>query len=324
MTRPFVFVVAVLLAPAAAQAQAVDSQRIAEAQSLAEQAVRAMESKDYASACPKLEEATRLVPAAIGAQETLAECYIGSGRLASAWAQYGRMEAEARRSGQTERANGAAAKAAALKPRLATLTLHVGQPARELPNLTISRRGMNYDAPMWGVPLPMDKGKHVFDVKAPGYELRSVETLIADDGTHLDVEIPMLSAENADKPDVRSPAPRSWQKPLGIAMTVAGGLGFGASGLLAGLAVGKKNESNEGGFCNAQNKCTNAGLDIRAQAVGLGNGATAAIIVGGVLAGSGLVLIMTAPSRKETPKNAGMMQWSLEIAPNRIGVQGVW
>ena len=88
--------------------------------------------------------------------------------------------------------------------------------------------------------------------------------------------------------------------------------------------MGKKNESTAGGFCNAQNKCTNAGLDIRAQAVGLGNGATAAIIVGGVLAGSGLVLIMTAPSRKETPKNAGMMQWSLEIAPNRIGVQGVW
>ena len=34
--------------------------------------------------------------------------------------------------------------------------------------------------------------------------------------------------------------------------------------------------------------------------------------------------VLTVPSAKTTPSSAAMMQWGFEIAPNRVGVQGVW
>jgi hypothetical protein len=102
------FVSLLLLAPPAV------AQDDAAAERLYEVATAAMDKGDYATACPKLEEVVRLVPDGIGAKLTLAECYEGAGRLASAWAVYGTARAVAAKAGQPDREKKAAAKERAL------------------------------------------------------------------------------------------------------------------------------------------------------------------------------------------------------------------
>jgi hypothetical protein len=315
-------VLALLLVPTMTRADGNNLEmRKKQAQAFSDEAFDEMEQKNYSSACPKLERAVEVYPEGTGVKKTLASCYEASGRLASAWAQYELTATQAIQMGKKEIAGESAQKAAELKPKLATVTIHVPDALRKLPGVVITRNGIPMGEALWETAVPVDVGDHVFAWKAPGHAGLSKKVVVTADGTHAEVNVPVPDGLRTKTP----PAPtRPWQKPLGIAMLVTGGVGLGASGLLAGLAVGKKNESNDGGFCNAQNKCTDAGLDLRRQAVGLGNGATAALIVGGVLAGGGLALLLTAPSAKTTPSNAGMIQWGFEVAPNRFGVQGVW
>ncbi|WP_438008412.1 hypothetical protein WME89_06730 [Sorangium sp. So ce321] len=341
-----------LLVPAAARAQAADPKAMAAAQSLFDQAVEEMDKKNYASACPRLEQTTQMLPEALGAKETLARCYEAQGRLASAWAQYGLVEALARRAGQTQRAAAAGRKAAALKPRLATLTVELPAAVRGLSGISITSDGLALGAAVWGTALAVDKGEHVIEAKAPGYRPWSGKVVIGEDGEHARVEVPVLEKEEAAPPPVTSapapvtsapapvtsapvisipapppapaPAARPWQRPVGIAAIVAGAAGLGATGVLAALAVGKKNASNQQGHCDALNTCDETGLDLRAQARGFGNGATAALVVGSVLAAGGVVLLVTAPSRKDRPETTGAIRWGIDVSPARVGVQGAW
>src|SRR5262245_4192707 len=87
--RPSLLVLSTaMLCTWSAAAQTADPQRASAAQALFDQAFDEMGKKQFASACPKLEEATRLVPDALGAKEQLALCYEGWGKLASAWSQW--------------------------------------------------------------------------------------------------------------------------------------------------------------------------------------------------------------------------------------------
>ncbi|WP_437582066.1 hypothetical protein [Sorangium sp. So ce887] len=322
---------------------------MAAAQSLFEQAVEEMDRKQYASACPKLEQTTQMLPEALGAKETLARCYEAQGRLASAWAQYGLVNALASRAGQTQRAVAAGRKAAALKPKLATLTVELPDAVRGLSGLSIASDGLALGAAVWGTALAVDKGEHVIEAKAPGYRPWSSKVVIGEDGAHARVEVPMLEKEEAAPPPAPAavmpapapaavmpapapaavmpapaPAARPWQRPVGFAATVAGAAGLGATGVLAALAVGKKNASNQDGHCDALNTCDETGLDLRAQARGFGNGATATLVVGSVLAAGGVVLLVTAPPRKDRPETTGAIRWGIDVSPARVGVQGAW
>src|SRR5689334_19822625 len=90
------FAIGVGITPTVSNAQQDDSQAIAAAQSLVDEAGDLMDAKKFAVACPKLEQATKLVPKGVGARLALAECYLGLGRLASAQGQYLQAEALAR------------------------------------------------------------------------------------------------------------------------------------------------------------------------------------------------------------------------------------
>src|SRR5687767_9621195 len=109
-------ILALALSPSVASAQSDDRQA---AQALYERAVELMAQKAYADACPKLEEVTRLVPDGLGAKLTLAECWEGAGKLASAYVAYAQVETLAGRKGDADRQKLASERAAALKPRLA-------------------------------------------------------------------------------------------------------------------------------------------------------------------------------------------------------------
>jgi thioredoxin-like negative regulator of GroEL len=95
--------------------------------------VKAMAAKDPARACPKLEEAVKLEPKALGARFLLAECYEASGRLASAWGAFLQAEAAAVNAGKRQMRDEAHERAERLKPLLAQVVIAVPDEVEQLP-----------------------------------------------------------------------------------------------------------------------------------------------------------------------------------------------
>jgi hypothetical protein len=203
-----------LLAPATLLAQAADPKRMVEAQALYDQASAEMDASKFASACPKLEQVTHLIPQGLGAKLTLAECYEGLGKLASAWSEYTRVEELATKAGQRERAQKAASKAAALRPRLATLTIEVPDAVRASPGLGITRAGVPVTEAQWGTPLPVDVGEQEVVVTAPGRKRSVVALRVTADGARFSLVVRPLEMEAAQPPPPTSaPQPTSGQPP---------------------------------------------------------------------------------------------------------------
>lgn len=320
--------------PASAQEADAEVQRASAAQGLFDQAVAEMKQNDFASACPKLEEVTRLVPDALGSKIELAQCYERWGRTASAWLQWTRVETLAARKNQADRRARAGARAAALLPRVARLTVEVPSEVARIPGLEVRRGPVVMGSAQWGSALPIDVGEHSLVVSAPGYEPFRGTVVVRADGEAVRVKVPALerkarpavaveaggnhAAEGEPAKEPIRDAP-TWQRPLGIGAVVAGGAGLVLGGVLGALAIGKNADSNEVGRCTeATNRCTDAGLDLRSSAVTLATGSTIAFVAGGVLAAGGLVLWFTAPSARE---RSGARRASASAA---FGPQGVW
>jgi hypothetical protein len=149
-----------------AHAQSEGAAQTSAATTLWEQALQAMHNQDFASACPKIEEVARLRPDDLGAKLKLAECYEGAGRLASAWAIYALVEPLPEKANQPDRQKTAHDRAEALKPKLARLSIVVPDAVRALPGLEIRCDDRVINPAQWGVPLPVDKGRHVIVVTA--------------------------------------------------------------------------------------------------------------------------------------------------------------
>ncbi|KYF91467.1 hypothetical protein BE17_44700 [Sorangium cellulosum] len=320
-----------LLSPAAVRAQSVDPQKALAAQALYEQASVEMDEKKYASACRKLEEVARLVPEGLGAKLTLGECYEALGKLASAWSQYALVEAMAPKVGQLERAERAAARAAALKPKLATLTIEVPEAVASTKGLAITRDGVPIGDAQWGAPLPVDAGGHEIVATAPARKPWTKQVEVVIDGAQVAVAVPPLELEAAA--GAAAPAPdagseRPWQRPAAFVAMGLGAAGLAAGAVLGGLAMAKNGDSNDANHCDAQDRCDPTGISLRRDAVGLGNGSTAAFIVGGVLAAGGVVLLVTAPSTGASSERAGsrpaLRATSVALLPGGVALRGVW
>src|SRR5688572_6405870 len=151
-----------VLSAAEARAEAYDS---AGAEVLFREGKQLMNEKDYAAACPKLAESYRLDPAT-GSLLALALCYERAGKLASAWVAYTDAAARAKREGQTDREQGAKARARELEPKLARLIVNVEAP--DTPGLEVTRDGVQLGAAALGSAIPVDHGEHVVEARAPG------------------------------------------------------------------------------------------------------------------------------------------------------------
>jgi hypothetical protein len=320
--------VALAAAPEMARADGM-AEREAAAQALYDSATALMDARDYASACPKLEEVTNLVPEGLGARLTLAECYEGAGKLASAWTQYAIVAPRAARAGQQVRREKAEAKMAELGARVAKLTIVVDPSLTRLEGLEIARDGVTVGRAQWGEAVPIDGGEHLITARAPGKQPWSRPVTIEDGGA-VSVALDRLvdaPAPKPAKPREAAPAPpllpdkpaRPWQAPLGFAV---GGLGLASAGVgfvFGGLAVGKQSDaSNE---CDRNLVCTARGLSLRRDGRTLGNASTGLLVVGGVLAATGVVLIATAPSSKPRA-HADRASASLSIGLGTLSIAG--
>ena len=326
------------LVSAEAHAQPSGSQKSDPAQVLYDEAVIAMNNKDYARACPKLEQVVQLEPLGIGAKFTLAECYEESGRLASAWNAYALAESAAAKANQIQRQKRAQQRGAALKPRLAQLTIVVPEAVRGLRELEIRRDGAIVDASQWNVPLPIDKGSRDIVVLATG-KLRWKKTVeITADGLSVVTIIeglidasPIAPGDTSGLP-VRLPAtaqPELPSKPTAtdtgmssqrIGGLVAGGLGLVSLGI--GTAFGlvafdRYDESNDG-HCDDDNQCDQTGVDLRDEGLTAGTVSTVMFVVGGVALAGGVTLFATAPSSEEG------VTAKVSVGPGIVQLRGTW
>lgn len=316
-----------IVAGAAREAEAQPmAEREATAQALYDSATALMDAHDYANACPKLEEVTNLVPEGLGARLTLAECYEGEGRIASAWAQYAMIAPRAARAGQTARKERAEAKMQELAPRVSKLTIVVEPPVSTTPGLTVTRDGVEVGKPQWGVPVPIDAGDHVVEARAPG-KIATRHEIHVDDGTtpsfmleplaDAPVEKPGPVAKEPPKPPppvpvVVKPA-RPWQAPLGF---VIGGVGLSSAGaglVLGGLAVGKSSDASQ--ECDKNLVCSQRGLTLRKDGRTFADASTGLLVAGGTLTVVGIVVVATAPRAKTTVARLG-------FGPASVGLSG--
>ncbi|MGK3960922.1 hypothetical protein WMF38_48700 [Sorangium sp. So ce118] len=321
--------------PARAQgAQEMDRHAALTAQALYDQATAEMDAGKYASACGKLEEVTRLAPDGLGAKLTLAQCYEAWGKLASAWAQYTLVEAMAGKAGQAERSTRAGERAAALKPRLATLTIDVPAAVRAYPGLAITRDGVPLGQAQLGASLPVDAGEHEVVATAPGRKPWRRSTAVGADGDAVSVAIPALERElPASAPGQRgarevtpapgsgqrgarevTPAPGSGQRVAGLVVGGAGLLGVGVGVFFGMNAKSKLDESNEDGHCLG-NACDDIGAERRNQAWSAGNVSTVLFLAGGAALAGGVTLFLTAPAPERPSAHVA-------LGPRGITVRG--
>jgi hypothetical protein len=313
---------ALLTVPASAQPG--DPRAMAVAHALHEQASAALDAKDYASACPKLEQVVKLVPTGLGAQLSLAECYEGQGRLATAWATYLIVEAAAAQGHQPEREQKARTRAEALKPRLSHLTIAVSDLAREASGIEVRCDGRVVPPAEWGVTFPVDPGAHVVAATARGKQRWERDVEVKTGGPAVTVTLDALAdigGPVAGAPPGHLPLPpvppeeRSFWSARHRA-----GVGVGAAGVVV-LAVGAgvglhaiSTKSDSDAHCNAQNRCDATGVDLRASSLRAGDWSTGLFIGGGVALATGVVLLAVPEAR------------SLDVAlgPRGLTLHGTW
>lgn len=137
------------------------------AQSLFETARALMDRGEYAKACPMLVESQRLDPGG-GTLLNVALCHESEGKLASAYFELNEAAAQAVKDGRKDREDIAREHIAALSPKLPRIVLRVAPPRPE--GLAIAIDGAPANVAIIDVPTPIDPGKHVVDVSAPGYQ----------------------------------------------------------------------------------------------------------------------------------------------------------
>ena len=324
---------AILLSTAQGRTQDVDPAKLAKAEALHEEAIAALEAKDYATACPKLERVVRMVPEGIGARLSLAECYEGSGRIASALRTYIEVERAASAAAQRDRQKLARKKVADLEPRVGRLLIQVSEAARGLPDLRIRRGSTVIEPEAWGTPVPVDPGTYTIVAEATGKQRLRKTAEIKADGKTITVVIKELAEAPWDAPDeaaaapvpvpvpeappaapsVEAPQPPAPRPPVapalsapawgtqhwaGVAVAGAGLATLGVGAFFGLRAMSKKSESEEGGRCHDGNLCDAAGFALREAAHDAGTVSTVLFIAGGVGLAGGAALFLTAPSRR--------------------------
>jgi len=267
---------------------------VAKAQALFDSALALMGQKRYVEACPKLGEAASLLPEAQGIKEQQALCHEGQGLLATSWSEWTRLKIVADAAGQAERSKTAAEHLAALSPRLSTLAFHLAPTTAALPGLEVKRDGAIVGIAELATAVPVDPGTHSVAVSAPGYQpLQRTVEVPAERGSVV-IELPALERVIIVPSPPLEPTGTPWQKKAAYGAFAVGGAAILAGGVLGGLAIATKDQSNAGP-CRPDNLCTQEGVDLRRQARAFGNGSTWSIVGGAIVGAAGVTLLVLSP-----------------------------
>jgi tetratricopeptide (TPR) repeat protein len=185
---------AVIIAVSAGQARGSDA---ALAQTLFNEGRALMSAKQLPEACAKFAESQRLDPAT-GTLLNLAACHEAEGKLATAWAEYLRAQAAARRSNRSDRVQFAGEHIAALEKRLSYLTVHVPAGART-PGLEVALDGTELGPAAWEVAAPIDPGRHRVTATVSGRSVFGRDVTFAQPGQRQVVDVAFTAASPSPK-----------------------------------------------------------------------------------------------------------------------------
>lgn len=295
-----------LAMPSTARAQSA----AATAEALFREGRALMDEGRYDVACDKLAASQELDPAS-GTLLNLARCHHLAGETASAWAVYIQAVSLAKREGNDARSGEAQKRADELLPVLNRVEVAV--PAEvQVPDLSITLDGLALPKPSWGSETPVDPGKHTIVASAPGYESATVEFTVEGESTSQTVTVPALVKLPEPEPEpvpvapvgpTEPTAPAEPEKTPGKAQRtvgwIVGGVGIVGLGVGAGLAGSASSQWSSADCTNGT--CPDADAQDKSEsAKSQADIATVAFVAGGVLAGTGLVLVLTAPRNRET------------------------
>ncbi|MCU0655076.1 MAG: autotransporter outer membrane beta-barrel domain-containing protein [Polyangiaceae bacterium] len=195
MIRRLAFALTLCLLPRGVRADTAADKALAEV--LFEEGRKLTAEGKHEEACPKFAESQKRDPG-IGTMLYLANCYEKVGKLASAWALYREAAQRAGGAGQTEREKIAVQRAAAIEGQIPRLTVQVSQEAR-VPGFEVLLDGAPLPDALWGVPMPMDSGKHLIEARAPGKHPWRLE-LTQEQGARQSLTVPALASANEPVP----------------------------------------------------------------------------------------------------------------------------
>ncbi len=282
-----------------------------------------MEAGDYARACPKFVEAQRL-HAATGTALNVGDCFEKTGKLATAWGAFKAAEVLARKNGDAARQAEAARRAELLSPRLPKLAIVV-PPAARVPGFELKRDGAVVGEGQWGSSLPVDVGAHTIEVTAPGRQKWTTKIQVAAQGASVTVNVPELAPEVGG---AATAAGGSWwtgQRIAGVSLGGAGVVGMIVGAAFAAKAAGKNSDSLPHCLPSDEVKCDATGVALRNEAFDAAQISNVTFIAGGILAASGLMVVLTAPSaptRKDVP--SARVQPMIGAGLAGLTLQGAW
>jgi hypothetical protein len=309
----------VVASPVRARAQTTD----AAATALFDEGRKLMSQRHYAEACPKLAESQRLAPSG-GTLLNLAECYEHTGQTASAWVAWKDAAARANAAGKSDVEKRALARAAALEPGLARLTIAVAQES-EVPEIEVKRDGVHVGHAEYGVAIPVDPGPHVVEAGAPRKKAWSTKIDIAAKQADARVSVSLIDEVQASpSPAVASPPPviapasagapaaaeeppshgGSAQRTIGIVVLGAGVVGLAVGAAFGVVAMSKNNDALKPENCRTSTDCSPNGLALTDDAKNAATVSTIAFGVGGAAAVTGVVLWLTAPKSAQAARIA--------------------
>jgi hypothetical protein len=286
----------------------------ATAEALFEAARSAFEAGHYAEACAKFAESQRLDPGA-GTLINLAACREKENKLSLAWEAW--QEALRLLRSDDDRRPEVERRAKELDARLPRLVVVLAPDAPA--GCEVTRDGAALGSAVLGVPIPVDPGKHVIAVTAPGrtpaqFEIDlaegKTERLTVTPGAPAAKQAPIVKKPTAPPTAPSTPAPKrpeadrghgSTGKTVGYAIGGLGALGVVLGGVTGVLALGKKHTMDDD--CVAQNGthyCGQAGIAAANSGKTLATVSTVSFIAGGVAVGVGAYLVLSSGGESTT------------------------
>ncbi|APR86720.1 hypothetical protein A7982_12069 [Minicystis rosea] len=287
--------------PALAQSSKENAQA---AQKLFDEALALMKAGKYAEACPRLQQSQKLDPG-MGTKYRLAECYESAGLAGSAWQLFTEVAADAKAAGRTDREAQSRQKVSALQAKVPWMTLTIPAATAGLAGLEVKRDGEPVAAADFNRKVPVDPGAHTITVTATGKKpfQQSVRAL---EGGTVEVTVPALEneASAAPAPVPVTPTPEPASSGLGgqrIGAIVAGAVGV--AGIVVGSAFGAMAKSKwDGALAGCENgdktRCSSTAIDGGRSATTMAHVSTIGFVTGGAGLATGLILWLTAPSKK--------------------------
>ena len=309
-----------------AQPAGADATPQERAEELFSEGLRLMQSEHCQDAVPFFIESQHNDPAA-ATLANLATCYVRLGKTGSAYSTYKQAARAAILENKPDLQKKADQAALSLAPALTQLRV-VPLGNGGLPDIKINGEAVE-DVRK---PIPLDPGENIIEATAPGHEPWRRILSTHGEGTLMVVEVPDLSslrepakAEPAMQPVLATHPPEISPKRADLRpyAAVAAGVGVVAVGVGTALtfsAMSKQNAANS--HCDGR-FCTQAGIDLRNQALDRAEVATWSVGFGLVSLGAAAALWFLSPGHSQESHGHHPQPWlSVGQSATVLGLQG--